>query len=339
VDALLIDAWLDGAAALPTIDEASVSVARETVRRVGEGLDRTLVERVALAASELVQNQLRHARRGQFAARRVARGGVPGLEIIAADAGNGIADPARALAGPGPSATSLGAGLAGARRMTQEMDIDVRVGEGTCVRARAFAAEVPRRREIGVVGRALAYEPCCGDHAAFARTDDALVLAVVDGVGHGPAAREAADLAVGVFHAHAAEAPVDVLAACDAALLSTRGAVMGVARIHEPPGAPGQIDHAAVGNIMTRIERYRSARILGGTPATLGARGVRRKPFAETVALEPGEVVLMYTDGLKSRVNLSEEPTLLHEHPVVIAQRVIEQFARPNDDALVLVAR
>jgi anti-sigma regulatory factor (Ser/Thr protein kinase) len=337
VDAVLIDAWLDGASALPTIDEASVSAAREEVRRAGEGLDRTLVERVALAASELVQNQLRHARRGQFAARRIERAGVPGLEIFAADGGRGIGDPAAALAGPGLSARSLGAGLAGARRVTDEMDVDVRRDEGTCIRARAFAAEVPRRREVGVVGRALEHEPCCGDHAAFVRRDDALVLAVIDGVGHGHPARDAADAAVAAFLAHAAESPAEILAACDAALHSTRGAVMAVARLREDGG---QVEHAAVGNIMMRVERYRSARILGGTPATLGARGARRKPFTEALAVDPGEVILLYTDGLKSRVNLSDDdPDLLREHPVVIAQRVIERFARPNDDALVMVAR
>jgi len=143
VDALLSDAWLGalGSEALPTIDEASIAVARALVRERGAalGLGVIVVESLALAASELVANQLRHGRRGQFAVRAVARGGVPGLELCAADLGPGIADPRLALAGPGPSERSLGAGLSGARRMVHEMDLDVRWGQGTLVLARAFA--------------------------------------------------------------------------------------------------------------------------------------------------------------------------------------------------------
>lgn len=338
VDSVLIDGWLAGLEALPTIDQASVSVARETVRACGAsvGLDRTLIESVVVAASELVHNQLRHARRGQFAVRAVKRGAVPGIEIVAADQGPGIADPALALQGPGPSGASLGAGLSGARRMTHELDLDVRAGEGTCVRARAFAAPLPRRREVGILGRALVTEPVSGDHAAFVRDGDALVLAVVDGIGHGPLAHDASGHAVATFLAHAAASPIAVLDACDRALVGTRGAVMSVARIDEGTGV---VEQAGVGNVTMRIERWRSSRILSGSTATLGTRGPRRKPLAESVPLDPREVVLMYTDGLTTRVDLSGEPELLHEHPIVIAQRVMAGFARPNDDALVLVAR
>lgn len=338
MDKVLIAAWLHGLDAVPTIDDASVSVAREAVRAAGAavGLDRTVVERLAVAASELVHNQLRHARRGQFAVRAVRRGDVPGLEIVAADQGPGIADPAHALEGPGQSSTSLGAGLSGARRMTQEMDIDTRHGEGTLIRARAFAQPVPRRREVGVFGRALAHEPVSGDHAAFVRDDDVLVLAVVDGIGHGPLAHDASGEAIVTFLGRPQGSPASILDACDQALRSTRGAVMSVARIDEHSHV---LEHAGLGNVTTRVERYRQSRIFSGTTSTLGTRGQRRKPLAESIPVEPGEVVMMYTDGLKTRVDLSGEPDLLREHPIVIAQRIMTGFGRANDDALVLVAR
>lgn len=339
MDTLLIDAWLHGLSPLFTIDEASVSAAREDVRACGAaaGLDRTLVERVVVAASELVTNQLRHARQGRFAARRIERAGVPGIEIIAADRGPGIADPAQALAGSGPSATSLGEGLSAARRMTHEMDIDVRRGEGTCVRARAYAeAPTQRRREVGVLGRALPGELLSGDHASFVRGDDTLAVTVVDGIGHGPLARDASNHAVAGFLAQPLGSPALTLDACDRAVASTRGAVMAVARLDERTGL---LEQAGVGNVTTRIERFRHSRILAGSSATLGGRGLRRRPLAESLTLTPTEVLLMYTDGLTTRVDLSQEPEILREHPIVIAQRVMTGYARPNDDALVLVAR
>ena len=36
---------------------------------------------------------------------------------------------------------------------------------------------------------------------------------------------------------------------------------------------------------------------------------------------------------------LEDEPALLREHPIVIAQYLVETFGRETDDALVLVAR
>ena len=197
MDALLMDAWMAGADSVPTIDGASASLVRETVRSRGAalGLSEEIVACLAIAASELVNNQLAHARRGQVAIHAVERSGVLGLEIVAADRGPvHRRRPALALAGPpgpGPAARSLGAGLSGARRAMDEMDIDVRWGEGTCVRARAFAAPVPRRREVGVLGRRLRPSEAAmsGDHAAFARAARRagdLVAAVIDGIGPRP---------------------------------------------------------------------------------------------------------------------------------------------------------
>ncbi len=50
-------------------------------------------------------------------------------------------------------------------------------------------------------------------------------------------------------------------------------------------------------------------------------------------------MIVAYTDGLTSRVSLEEEPDILREHPIVIAQHLLQAFARNSDDALVLVAR
>jgi hypothetical protein len=50
-------------------------------------------------------------------------------------------------------------------------------------------------------------------------------------------------------------------------------------------------------------------------------------------------VVMLFSDGLSTRLSLSEEPELLREHPILIAQKLMDAFARDNDDALILVAR
>jgi serine/threonine protein phosphatase PrpC len=59
----------------------------------------------------------------------------------------------------------------------------------------------------------------------------------------------------------------------------------------------------------------------------------------ETKKLEPSDVLLMCTDGVRTRLSLDADFELLREHPVVIAARVVERFSREDDDVLVLVAR
>lgn len=336
--ALLIDGWLHGLDAFPTIDGASVSLARETARAVAAdvGLAKEIGEAAALVASELANNQLAHARLGQIAVRPLHRAGVYGVEVVAADRGPGIADPSRALAGAGPSERSLGAGLSIARRTADELDLDVRAGEGTCVRARFFGRETPRRREVAILGRPAVDEAVSGDGAAFVRTEDALLVAVVDGLGHGPLAQDASVAAVDAVLANAYESLTAILDACHAALASTRGAVVTLIRVDE---RTGRLEHVSVGNVVARVERRTGSQSFVGTSFVLGSPGPRRPPRVEHADLGPGDVLLVFTDGFVTRTSLADDPELLHEPAVTIAQRVMDRFARDNDDATVLVAK
>jgi anti-sigma regulatory factor (Ser/Thr protein kinase) len=337
MDALLTDEWLAGLDPVPTIDDASAALARELVRARGAeaGLPREEVERLAIAASELVMNQLRHARRGKVAVRVIERSGVPGVEIVAADLGGGIADVQAALAGTGPSARSLGSGVASTRRMVHELDVDVRLGQGTALWARVFAEAPLRRREVGVVGRPIQEERVSGDHAVVLRDGKTLLCAVIDGIGHGPLAWEAAERAGATVRTHRDASLMAILEACDAALLGTRGAVMSVARIDE---ATSTLEHAGVGNVTARIEGRGRAKLLGSASWTLGRRGGKLRAVMETLQLSDDEALVLFTDGLVSRTNL-EEPDMLREHPAAIAQYLVERFARATDDALTLVVR
>ena len=285
---LLIERWFAGTTPIPIIDDASTALVRAEVRAcaVSAGLAEAATESMVIAASELGKNQLVHAHRGSVAVRVVRRGAVGGIEIIAADEGNGILDPASALAGRS-TGSGLGGGLSGTARLCDELDIDVRIGEGTCVRARKFAAELTRRPEIGVFGRPSPGESISGDDALYARHGDALLLAVADGLGHGPHAREASARAMDTFLALGAAAATDILAACDRALDGTRGAVMAVAVWDE---ARGELSHAAAGNVIACLQRRDDPKKLSGPAIVLGARrSARLRPQSETLALAPRE--------------------------------------------------
>jgi anti-sigma regulatory factor (Ser/Thr protein kinase)/serine/threonine protein phosphatase PrpC len=339
VGPVLTSGWLAGVAeVIPVLDEASVSLVREAVRRraAAGGLTSEAAEALAAAASELAHNQRKHARLGTVGVRAIERGGVPGVEVIAADEGDGIADPAAALRDlPRAGGAGLGIGLAAAARLADELDLDVRQGEGTCVWARKFATPVPRQ-ELAVLSRPCAGETRSGDQAAWLRDGDALVLAVVDGLGHGPPARVAADAAIATLRRHAGASPADALAACDVALESTRGAVMSVARFDSTRRA---LEHAGAGNVSTRIYQQGTSQGFLTTARVLGARHRSVRIPVERVTLGADTVLVMFSDGLTTRTDLSGQLELLRQPPLVVAATLLDRFGRRDDDALVLVAR
>jgi anti-sigma regulatory factor (Ser/Thr protein kinase) len=339
VEAFLIDAWLGAEGTIPILDEASVSEARRRARDVAlaQGMSVVEAERLATIASELAFNHLKHARHGQIAARPIARGDYAGVEISAADEGEGIADPTVALEGAPRITGSLGVGLAAVREHADEMDVDIRLGEGSCVRARVFRGEAPRRREVGVFGRPYAGEPRSGDHAWFFRDAERLLVAVCDGLGHGPPARDASVAAIDVFTKQQTSTPRAIIEACHRALGPTRGAVMAVASVSET-SAPS-LDLASVGNITIELVQPRSCRRFGASSFVLGSTQRGWRPHVEVAPIERYETLIVYTDGITSRASIADDLTLLRQHPIIIAHQLVARFGRDNDDVLVLVAK
>lgn len=344
----MIERWTAGQPGVAIEDQASLSLVREQVRARAQaaGLDPAVGEGLVTAASELASNVLRHAREGRVVVRPVRRGGVPGVEVVAADRGPGIADPPAALSGrgsgafprlttgTGPTGTGLGAGLAGARRLAQELDLDVRLGEGTCVWARSFAAPVPRS-EVALFGRALAGEPVSGDDGAFWRGEEHLLLAVADGLGHGPEAREASRAAIDALASCDPGAALGgLLARCADAVRGTRGAVITLLRLglRDREG-----DHLGVGDVRTVVCGPGKLEVLLGNPGLLaGSQAPTPRTRAAPIRLNPHGALAIFTDGLRSAA--APGPGAGSD-PVALACELATRFARGTDDLLVLAAR
>jgi anti-sigma regulatory factor (Ser/Thr protein kinase) len=345
MEAVLIAQWLDGVSErIPIFDEASASLVREAVRAAasGAGLPSDRAARMVSAASELAMNALRHARHGVVGVRAIARGGVPGIEVVATDRGDGIRDVAAALRPASqeakPLGASLGVGLAAVLELSDEVDFDVRLNEGACVRARKFAEPVARGLELGIVGRPHPEESVSGDQAIALRddADGSLVVAVADGLGHGPLARAASDAAVHVVASERQRAPDAILRECEAPLAKTRGAVMGVAAID---ATNRRVTYAGAGNVVAHVYGFRGTQRFGGSSSVLGSPRTKKSYRAEDEPIAPGEIFAMFTDGLTSRADLGRELEWLHKHPIFAAQALVSRFGRDNDDVLVLVAR
>ena len=326
---LLIDRWLPQPDVLVG-DDSAVAMARARVREIARGLPLELVETMALITSELLVNQLRHAGGGRFAVLRFERDGVVGIEVVAADRGPGLVDPPLAIADRVSAAGSIGAGLGAVFRLADEVDVDVRVGEGTCFRARKLAVSPRHRAEIGIYGRPCPGETVSGDDGAFLRQGDITAVVVADGLGHGPWAREASERALSAL---GTGPPADAVREADRLLVGTRGATMVALRCD---GRAGVVEQASAGDVATHFERAgRGGNRLAGQSGTVG---VGRLPGlrVEQEAFSAGDVLIVATDGVTSAGHAVRAGG---RHPLLVAHQLVTDFSRPSDDALALVAR
>jgi anti-sigma regulatory factor (Ser/Thr protein kinase) len=338
---VLIARWLGSAAqSIPIYDEASVSSARQRVREAGDrlGLSKVVIENVALIASELTHNHLAHARQGYFAVTGVERDGVKGLEVIAADLGPGIGKPDAAIRDKVSAQGSLGAGLATVYRIADEVDFDNRLSEGTCIVARKFETPVARPAcEIGIMSKPYPGEIISGDDAVVLGSPSGFLAAVADGLGHGPEARVASNRAIEVLSQRRDLDLGQLIIDLNDELNRTRGCAISIMRFDRPSAS---LEYVSAGDVYAHLYHLRDAHFFTPAPLTLGTGHFQKQRIrVERVALKPGSVLIMFTDGLKSRTTLKGELDVLRLPPIAIADHLIEKYSRPDDDALVSVIR
>jgi serine/threonine-protein kinase RsbT len=109
---------------------------RQATREAAVALGFSLVEQTKLvtAASELARNTLEHGGGGEVRIEALDSAPKKGVRLIFSDQGPGIADVNQALKDGFTTGNGLGLGLGGARRLSNEFEIDSAPGAGTRVR-------------------------------------------------------------------------------------------------------------------------------------------------------------------------------------------------------------
>lgn len=106
---------------------------RQMVRTRAVELGFSLVDQTKLvtATSELARNMVVYGGGGLLTLEALRENDRPGLRLVFADEGPGIADVEQALRDGYTTGSGLGLGLGGARRLVNEFRIESRQGEGT----------------------------------------------------------------------------------------------------------------------------------------------------------------------------------------------------------------
>ncbi len=325
----------------PIEETSQVAEARRkvTVLAAEVGLDETYAGICAVIASEMGTNLVKHAKEGELFLRTVAHGSVRGIELVALDRGPGMANVGRALQDGHSTAGSSGTGLGAIVRMATEFDIYSLPGRGTGLVARMWNAAVPGAGQAsavrtGVINLAKSGETVSGDAWYVESSSRRTVCAVVDGLGHGSLAAEAAVLAVESLHEHH-DAPLsDQIDFAHGALRSTRGAAVGVAEILHDQGI---VRFVGIGNIMAAVCQDGATRNMVSQNGILGHQ-IRKVtefqyPWSESAML------IMCSDGINTHWDLGQYAGLTARDPSLIAATLYRDFTRGRDDTTVIVLK
>ena len=116
--------------------DADVVTARQEARTMGAGLGLTSTDLTLLATaiSEVARNITTYAGTGEVALRVLRDRGREGIEVVASDAGPGIADVELAMRDGYTTGNGLGLGLPGTRRLVDDFELETEPGVGTTIR-------------------------------------------------------------------------------------------------------------------------------------------------------------------------------------------------------------
>lgn len=190
--------------------------------------------------------------------------------------------------------------------------------------------------EWGVASLTMPGQSQSGDRHLVQPYTNGVLVAVVDGLGHGEQAAAAADLAVTTLCKHAHESVIALCARCHDGLRETRGVAMSLASFS---GLDGTLTWMGIGNVEGLVLRAEGAPhsrhehlllrsgVVGGQIPSLGT---------STIRIMKGDTLIFVTDGIRSDF---DEGLSSSDPPQLMADRILAGSSKGSDDALVLVAR
>lgn len=184
---------------------------------------------------------------------------------------------------------------------------------------------------ITTARRALNNDPHCGDASAHWRVGNQILLCLVDGLGHGEFAEQAADAAINYIAFHRRKPLPDIIAGCNEAIRNTRGVAMGLVSINEKTG---ELTHAGIGNIRALVVNQETA-YLGSDFGIVG--GGYRSLSLNTMTLHRGDLVIMTSDGVKEKMDINASKILADGVFETLADKILKRWGHGQDDAAVLV--
>lgn len=139
----------------------------------------------------------------------------------------------------------------------------------------------------------------CGDFYLIKETAKGAIIGVVDGLGHGVEAAEAAKVAVNTINEFAEDSIISIARKCHEKLKETRGVVLSLAALNSSDGTISWLGVGNVSGILIRAN-IETTPVYESIFLRPGVIGYRLPPLqASVVTISEGDLLILFTDGIK----------------------------------------
>lgn len=193
-------------------------------------------------------------------------------------------------------------------------------------------------KEQQLVDHASQIRPCwgervSGDTIVIRPIDDGLLFAIVDVLGHGPDAHELTHVIEAYLDRYPSHDVCGLMSRMHQHLKGTRGAAVGLCALNTETGC---LRYAGIGNTVMRRFGSGETRFVS-QDGVLGQN--MRTPRMQEIQLEPGDLIVLYTDGISDRFTVDNYPGILQHPPAQVTETLIQRFGKSHDDAGCIAAR
>ncbi|MDQ8187584.1 ATP-binding protein [Pelagicoccus sp. SDUM812002] len=298
-------------------------------------------ERVSIAVTEAVSNVVRHAGRGFFLMQpmKLSESGGDELAVVVWDEGPGIAHIGQCMKDGYSTAGGQGIGLGAMKRLSDVFELYLPQTGGLVV-GMSFSGggdlksiQPPRDALWDIFATSLAKpgQSVSGDAWAIESWDRGLKVLLVDGLGHGPKAHQAATRAVDCFATVRDLEGESIMLALNEALKGTRGAVAAVAEVDN---VAGSTRFTGMGNIFGRLINGTETSQLTSVSGTVGYN--MRNPRSFEYPWFEDSMIILHSDGVGSRWDLGKFPGISYSRSSIIAGALLRGYRKVSDDSSIV---
>jgi serine phosphatase RsbU (regulator of sigma subunit) len=176
-------------------------------------------------------------------------------------------------------------------------------------------------------------ESVSGDAAVTLPLAHGVLAAIVDVLGHGPEAHELALVIEDHLIANPSADVSAVMKGLHQHLRGTRGAALGLCAIDVDAG---RIAYTGTGNTALRCFGATDTRLVS-QDGVLGQN--MHTPRVQPLDLEPGDLIVLYTDGVQDRFATSDYPGIFCDPPKEVVRTIVGRFGKDHDDAACIALR
>lgn len=294
-----------------------------------------------IIVAELTSNLMKFANGGELLYRANFNGEFNEIEIYCLDKGVGFDNVAKIMNDGYSSSNTLGHGLGSIKRLSNDFQIYSMKNWGCvqyikiCEKPDLQIPSIKNGLNSSTIAVNYPGEKLCGDGYYIKQTNKGFQIFVGDGLGHGESANEAVEAAIKAFRQTLETDPTAILREIHSTVKKTRGLVATIASVDYKSEV---WNICGIGNINTRI--YNGLENKTYTPYNgIIGHNIPRTLNNTVVPYKKHQIIIMHSDGLRTRWNLNELTSIFKHSPGIIGAAIYKENVRGTDDATILVGK